>query len=580
MSNIFLSVINMSITASYIALAVILLRFALKKAPKWIMGILWGFVALRLVFPISIESALSLIPSAKPLPADILISETPTVNTGISFVNNRVNYVLQGSFSPNVADSVNPLQVITFIASIIWVLGIAAMLCYAVISLLRVKRNVREAVLFYDNIYQCDRISTPFILGIIKPKIYLPFGMDKSDCDLVILHEKAHIKRSDHLWKPFGFLLLSVYWFNPILWMAYILLCRDIELACDEKVIKQMGSDIKKSYSEALISCSMPRKMITACPLAFGEVGVKERVKGILNYKKPTFWVIVAAGISVIITAVCLLTNPSGDKLSNIEHRTVNAENYAEVWYGDGVSYRQNLNFKQKDLIDFLNLRISKTEISKNRSEDRDKSYVIILQSEEQTKPTTSSYLAGDYFCFNENFTEVWLSDSVKPTLSYRVKNPEKARKAFNRLCNRNEIDFKLKELLDNECCEKSGYYDNSFAAADYEILKMTENKNEIKLYMWVYTAEYTFENGKLAEQTGSHIPTVITAEKSGGEYVLKEYWRASDGSKHVKSIRQKFPFYLWHKALNSQWYVDRQQQRCEQAAFDYFRENKDIKEN
>ncbi len=582
MSNVFLWVLNMSITASYIAVAVVMLRFVLKKAPKWIMGVLWGFVALRLVFPFSFESVFSLIPSAKPLPDDILTSETPRLESGIQFFNNRVNPILQESLSPNISDSVNPLQVITFIAAVIWIFGVAAMLIYTLISFLRVKSRVKEAVLLCGNIYLCEKIATPFILGVIKPKIYLPFSMSDNDRKLVIAHEKAHLKRCDHLWKPFGFLLLSVYWFNLVLWLAYVLLCRDIELACDEKVIKEMGSDIKKSYSEALINCSMPRKMITACPLAFGEVGVKERVKGILNYKKPAFWVIVAAGISVIITAVCLLTNPKGDKLSSIESHNFKAENYVAVWYGDIYGYRQNYDFKQNDLEEFLNLRISKNEVSKNRSDDRDKAYVLVIQSEEETIPSISSYLEGTYFCFNDDFTEVWVSDSVKPTLSYRVKNPEKARKVFNKLCNRNGIDFELKDFLDDETVKRisTKENENGFFTADYEIMKITETKNEVKLYMWVYNGVYIFKNGELIMESGSHIPTVVTASKNGKSYSLKEYWIPRDGNLYAKDIRQKFPLYLWYNATDSQWCVDAQSQRCEQAALKYFTQNGAITEN
>ncbi len=579
MTDLFLQIVNMSITASYIALAVILLRLLLKKSPKWIIGILWGFVGLRLIFPFSFESVFSLIPSAKPLPDDILISETPSINSGISFLNERVNPILQGSFSPNTADSVNPLLVLGFIAAVIWLLGIAVMLIYTAVSFIKIKLKVKEAVIIRDNIYETDRIQMPFILGVIKPKIYLPFAMNGADRELVILHEKAHLKRLDHIWKPLGFLLLSVYWFNPVLWVAYILLCRDIELACDEKVIKEKGTDIKRPYSEALINCSVSRKMISACPLAFGEVGVKARIKSVLNYKKPAFWVIALAVISIIITAVCLLTNPKGGKLSSIGGLTIKAEYYVSLWYGDGESYRQNENFKQKDLEAFLNLRISKTEVSGNRGDDRDKSNVIVLRSEADTTPSISSYLEGTYFCFNDDFTEVWLYDSFKPTLSYRVLNPEKAKEAFFRLCNRNGIDFRLKDFLDDETKKytTSEMPDNSYFAVDYEIMEMTETETEITLYMWVYDGVYTFNNGRLAKDTGGHIFHIVTAAKNGNEYTLKEYWKPDDGSEHARSIREKVPFHLWYKALNSQLYADKQRQRCEQAALRYFTQNDQI---
>lgn len=579
MSDIFLQIVNMSITASYIALAVILLRFLLKKAPKWIMGILWGFVALRLVFPFSVESVFSLIPSAKPIPNDILTSDTPTINSGISILNNNVNSVLQGSLSPNIGDSVNPLQIITFIAAIIWVLGVTAMLIYTVISYFRVKKQVKEAVLICDNIWGCDRVSTPFILGVIKPKIYLPFSMNESDREYVISHEKAHLKRCDHIWKPLGFLLLSVYWFNPVMWAAYILLCRDIELACDEKVIKEMGNGIKKPYSEALINSSVPRKMITACPLAFGEVGVKERVKSVLNYKKPAFWVIAAAIITLIITAVCLLTNPAGVKLSKIENSNIKAENFQRIYYGDGISIEGSYSdFSQKDLKSFLNLRISKTPVSLKRGSARDKSYVLIIQDDMQYS-LSSAYPLGLYFYFNEDFSEVFVNDGVKPTLSYRVKSPDKARRFYNRLCNRNGINSELKAFLDGEIARQneSDNTKDNFVAIDYEIMKLKETDSEVTLYMWVLYEEYSLKNGGLNVEAGSHIPTVITAAKNGRIYDLKEYWQPRDGSFYAKDIRRKFPFYLWRKATDSQWCIDEQTQRCEEKALKYFQQNGNI---
>lgn len=319
MDAVFIKLLNMSITASWLILAVILLRFLLKKAPKWIMSILWGFVAFRLIFPFSLESAFSLIPSTETIPQNILISESPTVNSGFEVLNQAVNPIITDALTPNVEYSVNPIQVVIFIASVIWIIGIIAMGIYTVVSYIRVRKKVEEAVPLKENIWVCDHIPTPFILGIFRPRIYIPSSINETHMEYVIFHEKAHLKRKDHIWKPLGFLLLSVYWFNPIIWLAYILLCKDIELACDEKVIRQFGTQIKKPYSDALISCSMPRKMISACPLAFGETCVKERVKSVLNYKKPAFWIILVAVIACIITAVCLLTNPKSYNVTDLD---------------------------------------------------------------------------------------------------------------------------------------------------------------------------------------------------------------------------------------------------------------------
>ena len=311
MENVFLHLVNMSITAGWIAMAVIILRLFLKKAPKWITVLLWGLVGLRLILPISIESVLSLIPSAETIPPEIVYSDTPQIHSGVDMFNSAVNPVISESLAPNEGlTSINPVQVILAIASIVWILGLAGMLIYTLVSYLRLRHKVRVSMSIEKNIFICDDINTPFILGLFRPRIYLPSDLSASEQDYVLRHEKAHIKRKDHLIKPLSFLLLSVYWFNPILWVAYILLCRDIELACDEKVIKDMEIADRKEYSSALLNCSVPRRMISACPLAFGEVSVKQRIRSVLSYKKPAFWISIVAIVLCIALSVGFLTNP------------------------------------------------------------------------------------------------------------------------------------------------------------------------------------------------------------------------------------------------------------------------------
>lgn len=310
MSEFFLNIVNMSISASWIVLAVLLLRVLLKKAPKWITVLLWGIVAVRLICPFTIESVMSLIPSAETISPNIMTDKTPEINTGIPIINNTINPVISGSLSPDPAAGANPLQIWIPVLSVIWIAGIVLLLAYTVSSYWRVKRKIGTAVLLRDNIYQSETVVSPFVLGIIKPKIYLSFNISEQDTEHVIAHEQAHIRRKDHWWKPFGFLLLTLHWFNPLMWLGYVLLCRDIELACDEKVVKEMNTGQRADYSQALLTCSVNRRMIAACPLAFGEIDVKDRVKSVLNYKKPAFWIIVVAIVASIATAVCFLTNP------------------------------------------------------------------------------------------------------------------------------------------------------------------------------------------------------------------------------------------------------------------------------
>ena len=310
MENVFLHLVNMSITAGWLVLAVVVLRLVFRRAPKWIHCLLWVLVGVRLICPFSIESVLSLIPSAETVPVDTFLYETPTIQSGVPVVDAVVNPVLSESFAPQPMASVNPMQVLSILAAYAWAVGMTLMLVYALVTTLRLKWRVRESVRLQRNIYQCDRIATPFILGVIRPRIYLPTTLTEQDILSVVAHEEAHIRRKDHWWKPLGFLLLTVYWFNPLLWLGYVLLCRDIEAACDQRVIRDMDVDQRKAYSETLLACSAPRHLITACPLAFGETGVKSRIKAVLNYKKPAFWLIVVAVIASIAVAVCLLTNP------------------------------------------------------------------------------------------------------------------------------------------------------------------------------------------------------------------------------------------------------------------------------
>ncbi len=343
MNDLFLKIINMSISASWLVLAVLLLRFVLKKAPKWVNVLLWGIVAVRLAFPFSIESALSLIPSAETVPMDIEMAVQPTINSGVPVINSMVNPMLS-SFAPpqDVLTSANPLQIWIPILSIVWVVGVAALLLYTAVSYWRLQRKVSEAVIFRDNIYQSENVASPFVLGIIKPKIYLPYHIDGQDLSHVVAHEQAHIRRRDHWWKPLGFLLLTIHWFHPLMWLAYVLLCRDIELACDEKVIKELGNEQRADYTQALVVCSVNRHMIAACPLAFGEVGVKERVKSVMNYKKPAFWVVVLAVIACIVVAVCFLTDPVGFQFDEATHTIVSANHFDMRNTGDAVAVEMN----------------------------------------------------------------------------------------------------------------------------------------------------------------------------------------------------------------------------------------------
>ena len=313
----FPDILNASIAASWMVLAVLVLRLILKKAPKWTRVALWGLVAIRLLLPFSIESAFSLIPSAQTVPEEVLRYEGIQLKEPV-YLDVISNPVISGNVSIELDQTADRLQIYMIHTTFIWLIGIAILFLYTMISYWTLQRKVDTAVLYRGNVFQSENVRSPFVLGIIRPRIYLPFNMGAQDMEHVIAHEQAHLTRKDHWWKPLGFLLLAIHWFNPVMWLAYIVLCRDIELACDEKVIKELGNEQRADYTQALVACSINRRLIAACPLAFGEVGVKERVKSVMNYKKPTFVLILVAVIVCVFLAVCFLTNPKESVIHDI----------------------------------------------------------------------------------------------------------------------------------------------------------------------------------------------------------------------------------------------------------------------
>lgn len=310
MENIFITILNRSITAGWLILAVLLLRMILIKMPKGVLCVLWGFVGFRLICPFFPRAIFSLIPSVQTIHPDIVYQQEPAIYSGIPVLNQLVNPVLADSFSPEISASANPLQIWTCILSFIWTAGMLLLAIYAAISYWRLYRNVQESVKWKDNIYFCDHIGTPFILGTVRPKIYLPSSIKAEQIVYVEFHEKAHLARYDHLWKLLGFTLLTVYWFQPLCWAAYWIFCRDLEFACDEKVVRNFDLHNRKEYAKALLECTPNYSRIGAYPLAFGEINVKERIKNVLNDKRPVFWKSAIGSVVCIIVALCFLTNP------------------------------------------------------------------------------------------------------------------------------------------------------------------------------------------------------------------------------------------------------------------------------
>lgn len=331
MDDVFLKLVNLSISASWLILAVLVLRVVLKKAPKWVMPLLWGVVALRLVCLFSIESALSLIPSAETIPSEIVTETREPVLYEQATLDIVTNPTLPSAAEVPVGVSRQQAQVDFNIYSVLWLAGMAALLVHAIVSAGKLKRKLATAILLRDNIYESEFVDSPFVFGVVKPNIYLPMHMDEGTAAYVIAHEHAHLARRDHWWKVLGYLVLALHWFNPLVWVAYILFCRDIELACDEKVVKGLDGAARADYSQALLSCAAPKRAVAACPLAFGEGNIKMRVKSALHYKKPAFWVAAAAVLAVVIVAVCFLTNPRSERGSLVWAQKLNAADVASI---------------------------------------------------------------------------------------------------------------------------------------------------------------------------------------------------------------------------------------------------------
>ena len=385
MSRIFSGVLQMSIAAAWMIPVVMVLRLLLKRAPKWVNLVLWGLVGLRLVCPFVPESRFSLMPKLPILSGYLYgnmignpagnVFRADTLQNGTNFSNNISQAALDGSMGAagsgmGGAFGITGSGIGAFGAgvwriperllsafSILWLAGVILFTGYAVYSYARVRRQVAEAMWLRENLWICDEVKSPFILGLRKPKIYLSSSMDEVLYPYVIAHEQAHLKRGDQWWKPLGFLILAIHWFQPFVWVAYLLFCNDLELACDESAVKKLNPQERKDYSYALLSCSMQRRLVTVCPLAFGEAGVKKRVKEILNYKKPTFWVVLAAVVVCVIVAVCFLTNPKQGTtttilLTNEAGKSENGVDAGNVASADEVNAQQETDAALQEALD------------------------------------------------------------------------------------------------------------------------------------------------------------------------------------------------------------------------------------
>lgn len=536
MDALFVDFLNISITASYIILAVILIRLIFPKIPKKFICFLWAIAGIRLVLPFSVESVFSLIPSAETIQPVTGYTHGVHVNSGFSAIDTPVNDYLGDRYAEGITVPMNFKDTITSVAAVVWVIGIAAILIYGIISYIRVKKTVTGSVLLKDNIWQSENVVSPFILGVFKPKIYIPFNMDVETASHVIAHENAHLKRRDHWIKPFGFLVLAVYWFNPLVWAAYILLCKDIERACDEKVVSQMSEEGRREYATALLECAVNRRRIAACPLAFGETGLKERIKGIMSYKKPAFWVIILAVIACIAAAVCFLTNPKTDS----------------EYFDSGYRLRvqtdtYHATTQLPDETDYITVAPKIGRKGELPNGTKFKITNVNLQTGELTVEFSGKPI---YSSFDDEKSPANVVINYGESVRLVSKNPY--REMLFSLEMTQSIDEAITDAI---IANNRGKYMLGTYYGEEHVIFATEAAENGKIetvtaYIGAHYGEYINYGGTVHCVGGCSMPLALTFECVDGKYTLVEYWEPEDGRENVNSIREKFPKNVVREAL------------------------------
>lgn len=542
MEKLFINIFNMSISASYLVFAVLIVRFFLRKAPKTMRCFLWFLVGIRLLFPFSIESVFSLIPDTKTVEASLYeMQQEPDLKT--ETVYSPATSSIQKteiSFADDI--SVNRPKSWISVCARLWIVGIGLMMGYMAISWLRLASRVKTAIpndvaldeACFIRIYQSDRIEMPFLFGIVKPRIYIPYSISDKDLPYVILHEKTHRRSGDYLIKPIGFILLSVYWFNPCMWIAYILLCRDIELVCDERVVQQIGIQCKKEYSQALLSCAVNRRMIAACPVAFGEVGVKERVKNILDYKKPAFWILAAAILACIIVPVCFMTQKKEKDFDLVEDKSTQ---------NSGTTFAEmdvyKLTAQQEQLLKNADELSQKTSQNSVLTDDELKEALAQIEELEKDLQIQTADLQKELEVLKEleakqgkNTAKEESLLQVSEQFETAVVQLKQQKKQLNELLNHVNTDLMVRELIEQ--------WAQAFCSRDGgTIIRLANDKTEQK-FVNEDMLVCGFEDGKDYAAFGWSSPWPW--DLSGGEDASKLNYRIVD----IKDRSAEILYYAW----------------------------------
>lgn len=547
MSEVFLTLFNRSLTACWLIAVVLVLRLVFRKASRWPRLLLWAVVGFRLL-PFSISHPWSLVPTREVLPEEMLYSSTPHIESGIPAVDAVVNPAFTGSLAPSPAASVNPLQVLTWLAGWVWLIGLAGMVLYAAISWLRLKGRLRTAVRLRDNIWQSDRIAAPFVLGVLRPRIYLPFSLPESALPSVIAHEKAHIARKDHWFKPLGFAFLAVYWFNPVIWLAYILFCRDMEAACDERVVSRLDPAGRADYSQALLACSLPRRRVAPCPLAFGEVGVKSRVKAVLRYKKPAAVLLVLLICSVTVALTFFAYDRPDESLqwaNNLQAEDISRLELAVMPQDTDKQYKLLNEEEIRRAVELINQsrgrRLSRHEALAGGGITF---YVTTTDGVTHTVANEgNTYLTidGTYFDAGYDWLAGWETDWGEGNAALPEGFFEDKALAWEDLP---QPSAALNAAIQAAVLGQDGAPVQALVTRveSHAVLDMTRQDGQVTVYALIRDETFDLTGSEPVAVSGSILPTALTfsGDETAG-YTLLDYWIAQDGTRYTASIRETF---------------------------------------
>lgn len=573
LNSLFLSVINMSLVASIIIIFVLFARILLKKMPKIFSYVLWSVVFIRLLVPISFESDFSILPSKFQQekiisnwtesyvgPVKIFHDNREEYEKAVSNGVNPISAGEDGFYVVTGEDEISTPKTVknTIIPklSYIWLAGIFILMIYSVVEFTKLKRNLIVAMPLKDNIYIADYITTPFVIGFFKPKIYLPSSLSEREQEYIIKHEKCHIKRFDHITRIVAFIALAVHWFNPLVWVAFCLSGKDMEMSCDESVMKTMDRDIRKEYANSLLRFASMNKKIHAVPLAFGENDTKSRIKNVLNYKKPLMWVSMAGFLIVLVSVVGFIGNSKIDEPPMMyayfengvvpmnlgtyswDGCVVDSISYTEMDYDNSIYYSGGIGERNANI--FLSMSNTPENFNSDNIKGKNKFKIVEMKR----------YSNGEEEILNE-FDDNIIAVNLAPDSTYlyefkvefsgnyayysvRIDNNSAYKEKTDKLTAEQAVETALNLEKVDESYSKGEHFSSS-----YIILGTDKEENAEKIYTLTMVGHYSFQNGNFVKISGSGvIPVVVTLNNDN----TVEFEYPKDGNRYEESVKNMFP--------------------------------------